>query len=185
MVQPSITTEPGFYIIPVNGLINDEQAGIGFFKLQVLKILKLARIEIMESPSRIRLKKNSLAKIPILIKNTGDINLTNISIQLDALECMSVIKSDINESEYISLPVNQSIPISLNVRTNEAEICRGNIIIGADQNTYAFSKMTVELRKSKSLSKIPLLYYAFLYSFGSINTGKISRKRFYRFNKNI
>ncbi len=158
MVQPSTTTEPGFYVVPISGLIGEEQGGIGFFKLQVLKILRLARVEIMESPSRIRLKKNSLAKVPILVKNTGEVNLTNISVQLDALDCLSVVESDTNQTEYPSLDVNESLSISVAVRTNDADICRGSIIIGADQNTYAFSQMIVELRSKVGL-KVPSAYY--------------------------
>ncbi|MCK5177871.1 MAG: hypothetical protein KAQ92_09165, partial [Candidatus Aenigmarchaeota archaeon] len=159
MVQPSISTKPGFYVIPVKGETNEEQIGISFFKLQVLKILKLARIEILESPSKIRLKKNSLAKIPVLIKNTGEVNLTNISIMLDALDCMSVIQSDVNQTTYPFLPINTSLPISISVRTNDADICRGSVIIGANQNTYAFSHINVELRKEIK-PKMPLIYYA-------------------------
>ena len=77
---------------------------------------------------------------------------------MDALDCLSVVESDTNQTEYPSLDVNESLSISVAVRTNDADICRGSIIIGADQNTYAFSQMIVELRSKVGL-KVPSAYY--------------------------
>ena len=147
-VKPPLTAKPGLYTIPVKAVWNNTTLDWSYFYLQVLPGIKMYEIEILEFPRVLELLELSNITIPILLKNTGRLNLTNISVRFENLdECLSW-EFDTNNF----LKPNETKSFNIFFKTNKGpRTCKGNLIVSTKEGAYAFAPVTVIIKLAPPL----------------------------------
>ncbi|MEA2003514.1 MAG: hypothetical protein U9O53_00970 [archaeon] len=148
LFKPPKDATPGGYVIPVKAYILDTVADLEYIMIEVFLGIFNAKLKIIESPDVMELKHNSDVRIPVRIKNIGEADLHNITMDIENAE--SCIGS--YESERVSLDVNETKFIRIYTKSkNGPERCEASIIISSAEEAYAFAKITLIVMPAPAL----------------------------------
>ncbi len=164
-IQPSYLVEPSVYAIPVQALDSEgEVLDMTYFWFEVLPGKFLAKIKIVESPSEITLRSDSLEEIPILVQNVGKKPLTGVKAKLENIEdCIVNVTSP-----EIELDLEEEGGLDLKVKTRTGpRTCNAMLIVETNEDAYAFARIKINISPPSALLPggiplIPLLVVIFL-----------------------
>ncbi len=144
VITPAKDANPGYYVLPVRGIVNDtETLDIAFFQLHVIEGASKARLKILEFSNVLELDQSTDTFIPVLLKNTGTIDLHNITIELQNLD------DCITGTEFFNyaLKVNETGVAYFKITTaKEPKTCKGSIIISSDEGAFVFSTFRLTIK---------------------------------------
>ncbi len=148
LFKPPRNATPGGYVIPVKAYIRDKVADLEYIMIEVLLGIFNAKVKIIESPDVMELKQNSEVRIPVRIKNIGEADLHNVTMDIENAEaCIGSYHSgkislDINETKFIRIYTESK---------NGPEKCEASIIISSAEEAYAFAKIKLIVMPAPAL----------------------------------
>ncbi len=151
-IQVPENEDAGLYVVPVRAVGPENELDLDYFYLRVNETPVFAtppsRLSIIESPSSLNVLENASQPVPILIENTGETNLTNISTRLQNIEgCGSVQTGDIRRmAPGGTASLNLTFDSGL-----DTETCNTTLILSSDQGAYAFSNIEFTVVPSRGL----------------------------------
>ncbi|MFB6292556.1 MAG: NEW3 domain-containing protein [Candidatus Nanohaloarchaea archaeon] len=151
-VQVAGDEDPGLYVVPVKAIGPQNELDLDYFYLQVNKTpvaeTPSSRLDIVESPSSLNVLQNTTQPVPILIENTGETNLTNISTRVQNVEGCGTV----NSSPVRRMDAGETASLNLTFESGlETETCNTTLILSSDQGAYAFSNIEFTVVPSKGL----------------------------------
>ena len=142
-LQPGENVPAGNYRIPVMArLTSGRSLDVEYIDIEVTEQILESNLSILESPQVLELQRNSSTQIPVLLENSGNRKLENVSLQAQNLnQCVNVERPD-----PVEMPVNDTNSQSLVLRAGgNLETCQGLIIASSDSGAYAFANIRVEV----------------------------------------
>ena len=137
-VRPPEDAELGTKIIPVEAKAENRTVDIDYFYADVIRTEKNQTVQIVESPPAVNIEEGSSRGVPVLIENTGETKLTNVSAEIENLgECGSYRSSPIEE-----LNINESTSLPLTVAAENVEECDANLILSSNQGATDFADIS-------------------------------------------
>jgi len=134
-VQPPEDAELGEKIIPVEVSAGNQTVDLDYFYADVIRTERNQSLEIVESPPAVNIEEESSRGVPILIENTGETELTNLSAELENHgDCVSYESSSVDDLE-----VNESTSLPLSVTAENVQECEANLILSSDQGASDFA----------------------------------------------
>ncbi len=149
---------PGEYQIPVRAIVKgDLTVDMEFLTVKVIPRQVLKRMTIIESPLVFSVFESSGATLPILVENTGDINLTGIQLSIEGAEdCLTISDKnyDLNTGE------RKALTYSVRAKSVLGK-CEGVLLLVSDEGAIAFSPIVVKIVPSL-ISGFMLLPFLFI-----------------------
>jgi len=147
-VQPPEEQNPGTYVVPVEATKGDRMLDLDYFSVKVNKSELNNRVDIQEAPESVTITSNSSQPLPVLVQNTGETELTNVSAELqNAEDCGNVTTSTVNQ-----IGVNESASLEMSMKsTSESQNCNATLIISSDQGAYSFSNIEFTVAPEQGL----------------------------------
>jgi hypothetical protein len=147
-VQPPEDQNPGTYIVPIEATNGERMLDLDYFSVKVNKSEFDARVGIRESPESVTVTSNSSQPLPVLVQNTGETELTNVSAELqNAEDCGEVTASTIDR-----VGVNESASLDMSMQaTTESQSCNATLIISSAQGAYSFSNVEFTVAPEEGL----------------------------------
>lgn len=137
-VRPPDSASPGLYVSPIVARNDENRLDIDYFTIDVQQADFTSSISIQEAPESLRFETNSSEVLPVLVENTGEKALTNVTARLQNADDCGVVRS----SSVPSIGVNQSSSLSLQVNTTAGRSsCNSTLIVSSDEGAYAFSNI--------------------------------------------
>jgi len=132
---------PGEYIIAVKAIVNNLTADIETLKVRVIPREKIARMEIVELAPILTFVENSVVSIPVLVKNTGDFDLTNITLTIENAErCIEWVNGSSN------LSIGEQKPLVYKAKTKSAlQECRSVFVLISNEGAVAYSPIIIRI----------------------------------------
>lgn len=157
-IQPSNSTATGEYVVPVEASTDGEQLDLDYFELKVLPTIFEPEVRIQEAPGSVNLRVNSSRSIPVLVRNTGKTNLSEVSANLQNFEdCGSYTMDSVT-----SLRINDSSTLRLNLETgSRSQQCNTTLVVSTGGGAYAFSNIEFTVEPEPGLipedQRVPLI----------------------------
>lgn len=176
-VQPSQDHPPGEYVVPVRAEDSSQnQLDLDYFTLNVLPSNFTSRVDIVEAPRTVSMGANSTQPLPVLIENTGERNLSNITAEFQNIEdCGSVRTSTLS-----SVDVNGTESLNISVQAGErTQTCNATLVVSSDEGAYAFSNVEFTTTPEEGLipqeQRVPFLAIAWTFVLAAY---AVMRKRY-------
>jgi len=133
---------PGTYLINVNAIVNGNlTADTDVLKVIVLPRQKLSKLDILEVAPKLTLEENRWHRIPILVQNNGDFNLTNITLSFEyASDCIDKIKGVYN----LSIGERKSLIYKVKVKS-AFKTCNAILVLKSGEGAIAFSPIVIDV----------------------------------------
>jgi hypothetical protein len=151
LVQPAADAETRLYTIPVLGSNPENELDVDYFAINVTRNLSenlSSQIEIVESPRSVNVRVNKTTQLPILVRNNGRTNLTNVTGRLQNIgECGEVEIGDISELDSNS---SESLSFEFESATT-SQSCNTTLILSSSEGAYAFSKISFTVLPKEGL----------------------------------
>ncbi|QGA80119.1 putative membrane protein [Candidatus Nanohalobium constans] len=148
-VNPGEGVEPGIYQVPVYASTPDEDIGSQYVNVEVTEEpAQTSGLSISEAPQDIRFEMGNNYTVPVLLENSGDNDLENVSIELQNTENCGDYTAD--EIESIAAGETASVSVNFNTSDNLQE-CQATIVASSTSGSFAFSEMTVETVEEKGI----------------------------------
>ncbi len=147
-VQPPEDQNPGTYVVPVEATNGDRMLDLDYFSVKVNRSELNNRVEIQEAPESVTITSNSSQPLPVLVQNTGETELTNVSAELqNAEDCGTVTTSNVDQ-----IGINDSASLDMSIQsTSESQNCNATLIISSDQGAYSFSNIEFTVAPEEGL----------------------------------
>ncbi len=133
---------PKSYLVSVSAIVKGNMT-VDTETLRVIVVPreKLARLEIIEAPPALTLIEKRWHKIPVLVENNGDFNLTNITMRIEyADECIEKVEGKYN------LSINERKSIVYRVKTKRAfKTCEGVLVLTSSEGGVAFTPIRIDV----------------------------------------
>lgn len=148
-VNPGESVEPGIYQVPVYASTPDEDIGSQYVNVEVTEEpVQASSLSISEAPQDIRFEMNENYTVPVLLENSGDSDLENVSIELQNTENCG----DYTADEIESIASGETASVSVNFEASDAlEECEATIVASSSSGSFAFSEMTVQNVEEKGI----------------------------------
>ncbi len=143
-IAPYIKQVPGDYIIPVIAYINNNSnysVTTRLLKVKVIPRGNLQRIRILEYPPEINVEPFSTQPISFYVKNIGDTNLENITIELPNSPCILDIKG------HNSLKYDEEKSIKYMFYFGDKNTCKVNLKFYNNNELIGFLPLTINIKK--------------------------------------
>jgi hypothetical protein len=156
-VRPAEDTSPGTYVIPVTAE-TERQLDMDYFQLEVTRAEEIPEIEIAEAPNSLSVNIGQNRTVPVLLENTGELNLTGINSEVQNLEeCGTVSTGNIS-----NIAVNGSKSLDLEFSPSSTTTsCNTTLVVSTAGGAYAFADLQVEVLPREGLirpeARVPLL----------------------------
>jgi hypothetical protein len=147
-VQPPEDQEPGTYVVPVEATNGERMLDLDYFSVKVNRSEFITGVEIQEAPESVTVTSNSSQPLPVLVQNTGERELTNVSAELqNAEDCGQVTTSNVDR-----IGINESASLDVGMQaTSESQNCNATLIISSDQGAYSFSNIEFTVTPDEGL----------------------------------
>ncbi|MFB6147316.1 MAG: NEW3 domain-containing protein [Candidatus Nanohaloarchaea archaeon] len=158
-VRPPENAEPGMYVSPVIAGNSSVRYDLDYFTVKVPREpVFTSRISIQEAPGSVSFQTNTTRRIPVLVKNTGEKPLTDVTVRLQNAEDCAITRS----STVDRIPVNGSASLSVTVETVDGSTsCDTQLIVSSSEGAYAFSDLQFSVRPESGLiprqQRVPFL----------------------------
>lgn len=137
-VQPPEDAELGTKIIPVEAKAENRTVDIDYFYADVIRTEENQTVEIIESPPAVNVEEGASRGVPVLIENTGETELTNLTGELqNHEECVSYDTSPVEK-----LDANGSTSLPLTVTAENVQECEANLMLSSDEGASDFVDIT-------------------------------------------
>ncbi len=150
---------PGTYLIPVNARVSNMTIDTDVLKVIVIPRGKQAKMKIIESAPKVTFIENRNYDFPVLVKNIGDYNLTNITLHFDyADDCIDSVRGSYN------LSMGEQKTLNYKVKVKKAyNSCDAILILKSNQKAIAFAPIIIEVRAQRFSKPIvmPILLIVF------------------------
>lgn len=156
-VRPAEDTSPGTYVIPVTAE-TERQLDMDYFQLEVTRADEIPEIEIAEAPNSLSVNIGENRTVPVLLENTGELNLTGVTSEVQNLEeCGTVSTGNISR-----INVNGSKSLDLEFSpSGETTSCNTTLVVSTAGGAYAFADLQVTVLPREGLispeARVPLL----------------------------
>ncbi|NIA03783.1 MAG: hypothetical protein GWP09_00345 [Nitrospiraceae bacterium] len=151
---------PGSYMVPVKALVNGNQTvDVKMLKVIVIPRQKLARMKITEVAPVLNLEENAVVPFPMMVKNNGDYNLTNITLSFESAgDCIKGINGSYN------LTVGEEKSMVFTLKTGKAfSHCLAVLYLKSNEGAITFTPIDINIRP-KSLIKVRIFFILFAIS---------------------
>lgn len=147
-VQPPEDQNPGTYVVPVEATNGERTLDLDYFSVKVNRSELNTRVEIQEAPESVTVTSNSSQPLPVLVQNTGEVELTNVSAELqNAEDCGAVTTSTVDR-----IGINESASLDINMQSGtQSQNCNATLIISSDQGAYSFSNIEFTVSPEEGL----------------------------------
>ncbi|MFB6217390.1 MAG: hypothetical protein ABEJ72_10590, partial [Candidatus Aenigmatarchaeota archaeon] len=147
-IRPPEDQQPGKYVVPVVANNSERQLDIDYFVVDVNESELDSQVMITESPGSVSVEAGTNQTIPVLIQNTGEKPMTNVSARLQNIEDCGTVESSTVEK----IGVNESASLELMVSTSaNPENCNSTLIVSSSEGAYAFSNINFSTRPEEGL----------------------------------
>jgi uncharacterized membrane protein len=138
------------YVIPVKAIRGNATLDIDYYWLELKIMLNRTLLELVEVLRIININPNSEITVPALIRNVGEIKLTNIFARLENSElCLESFTFD----PIDVLDPNETQTLSMHLKSKGVPTeCKATLIVGTEEGAYAFEDVDIIV-----LSPPPLL----------------------------
>lgn len=148
-IRPSEDTEPGSYVVPVAAQDDENSTlDLDYFTLNVKEADFVPRMEITESPQTVSLEAETSQQIPVLLENTGRVDLENISARVQNIEDCGTTSS--GEIEELAVNGSQSLQLEFSASDSTGE-CETTLVVSSGGGAYTFSEIDVEITPEAGL----------------------------------
>ena len=161
-VQPPYDAE-GRYIIPVQAIRGNLTLDMDYFWIDVLVAANRTRLQVIEIPPIVTMKTNSSTVVPVLLKNVGRLNLTNITMRIENGE-QCIQNYEFNKVPTIEPNATADMNIMLHSREFPAT-CNTTFIFWSQEGAYAFADVQIIVVPPillRVMPRIPLLLLALM-----------------------
>lgn len=143
---------PGTYWIPVKAILkkNNVTVDVELLKVIVVPRKRVARVDILELPPFLSLPEYSSVPVAILVKNTGDYNLKNITLKIENGEnCIGGI-----DGSY-ELKIGEKKSLVFTLHTKEApKKCETVFVLESDRGPVALYPVIIQITPSLGAKSI-------------------------------
>lgn len=140
-LRPPDEAEPRNYVVPVTADKNGDKLDLDYFTLNVKKADFLPEVEIREAPRRIQLNTGSEKSFPVLVENTGKLELEAINARIQNIEDCGAMEAE----KIASLNVNSTGSLEIDVTASDRpEECDATLVVSSENGAYAFGDITIE-----------------------------------------
>ncbi len=181
-IQPTMDQSPGEYVVPVRAENEQAQLDLDYFTVNVLKSNYTPKVEILEAPRSVSMGANTTQPIPVLIENTGERELNNITAEFQNLEDCGTVRT----TGTSSLEVNGTDSLNLSVHSgDQTQTCNATLVVSSVEGAYAFSDVEFTTTPEEGLipreQRVPFLAIAWTFVLAAY---AVMRKR-YELNSSI
>ncbi len=169
---------PGTYFIPVKAVLenNNVTVDVEILKVIVVPRQRVAKLDILEVLPYLVIPEESKVPISILVKNTGDYDLNNITLKIEgAKDCIEKV-----EGSY-SVKKNEKKSLTFMLYTKKAGTkCSGVYVLESDRGPVAIYPVIIKVRPKRFTEKIklfPILYIIWTLLTGWMIYRKIKKMR--------
>lgn len=148
VITPPATADPGLYTVPVVARNNQSRLDTDYFYVDVRRTSFEPRFSILESPRSLQLTKGSSQQLPILVENTGEEPLSNISAEIQNIgECATV-----NSQTVETLEPNETTSVNVEISAlNNSQTCNSTLLINSQEGAFAYSNLGVTVSPPQGL----------------------------------
>lgn len=148
VITPPATADPGLYTVPVVARNNQSRLDTDYFYVDVERTSFEPRFSILESPRSLQLTKGSSQQLPILVENTGQEPLTNISAEIQNIgECATVDSQTVE-----TLAPNETTSITVQISSlNNSQTCNSTLLINSQEGAFAYSNLGLTVSPRQGL----------------------------------
>lgn len=148
VIRAPESAEPGIYTVPVTARTNSTRLDTDYFYVEVKKTSFEPRFEILESPRSIQMVENSSESFPILVRNTGRDDLTNISSEIQNIGTCA----DVRSGTIDSLAPNETSSLSVMLNSsNRSQTCEATFLVNSDEGAFAYSDLVVTITSEEAV----------------------------------
>ncbi len=140
VVRAPQSAEPRLYTVPVTARRNGSQLDTDYFYVRVQKTSFEPRFEILEAPRSVQLVEGSTQQLPILVRNTGRDELTEVTAEIQNIGTCADVRSETidlmepNETASLSVQLNAS---------NNSQTCEATLLVNSEEGAFAYSNLVV------------------------------------------
>jgi hypothetical protein len=147
-VQPTKSTEPGEYVVPVRASSNGNALDLDYFTLKVKKANFLPKVDIVEAPQTASIEAGSETNLPLLIENPGRRNISDITARIQNIEdCGEAGSGNIDKLE-----TNETGSLQLELEASETSAeCETTVIVSSGEGAYSFADLKIETTPREGL----------------------------------
>lgn len=147
-IRPPEDQNPGTYVIPVEATNGERVLDLDYFSVKVNRSEFDTRVEIQEAPEAVTITSNTTQPLPVLVQNTGEVDLTNVSAELQNAEDCGVV----NSSSVERIAINESASLDISMQSNSvSQECNATLIVSSDQGAYSFSNVAFTITPEEGL----------------------------------
>jgi len=181
-IQPSQDQTPGEQVVPVRAENSQGRLDLDYFVVDVHKSNFTAQMDILEAPRSVSMETNSTQPLPVLIENTGERDLNNVTAEFQNLEdCGSMRGSTLD-----TVSVNGTESLNISVQSGEeTQSCNATLVVSSAEGAYSFSNVQFTTTPDEGLipreQRVPFLAIAWTFVLAAY---AVMRKR-YELNSSI
>ncbi len=150
---------PGTYFVPVIAKVSNMTLDTDLLKVIVTPRGMLARMKIIEAAPKVTFVENRWHEFPVLVKNNGDYNLTNITLHFDyAKDCIESTQGTYN------LSIGEQETFKYRVKVKKAyQSCDAIMILKSNQGAIAFAPIVIEVvpQRFGGVKILPIIFAIF------------------------
>jgi hypothetical protein len=126
--------------VPVTARSNGSRLDTDYFYVRVQKTVFEPRFEILEAPRSVQLAEGSTQQLPILVRNTGRDELTEVTAEIQNIGTCADVRSETidlmepNETASLSVQLNAS---------NNSQTCEATLLVNSEEGAFAYSNLVV------------------------------------------
>ncbi len=149
---------PTKYLVPVVAKVGDAIVDMEVAEVVVYPRYKVSRLEIIEAPATFVLYEGQNATLPLLVKNTGDVELHNITLTLqNAEKCIERV-----EGSYSLKPGEMKSLNYILVPKEAPRKCESIAILKTKEGAVAFTKISLEVAFPPAKARVPYMLLTLL-----------------------
>ena len=140
VVRAPQSAEPRLYTVPVTARSNGSRLDTDYFYVRVQKTSFEPQFEILEAPRSVQLAEGSTQQLPILVRNTGRDELTEVTAEIQNIGTCADVRSESidlmepNETASLSVQLNAS---------NNSQTCEATLLVNSEEGAFAYSNLVV------------------------------------------
>lgn len=162
LIQTPASADSGLYVVPIVGSNPQRELDLDYFSVELTEeIENRSRMEVVEAPSSLNVRQNTTTDLPVLINNTGDTPLTNVSGSFQNMDQCGT--AEVETLDRIPQNGSASLGISFEAAEN-TESCNTTLIVSSEEGSYSFSKVSFTVQPEQGLIpeqyRIPFIAFA-------------------------
>lgn len=136
---------PGTYVVAVRAKTENYTLDIEYLTVHVVPREKLPQLTIIEAATALMLFEHETQEYQMLVKNTGDFDLSNITAELLNCEC---VKNFSSERDY-DLNISKQDTLKFKVTVGGMGKCNCVLVLNSNEyETLAFSPLLIDIKPS-------------------------------------